>query len=1344
SKTNHFNYFANLSTANAMLEALIKANPLGFAQIGPMSQKGQDVSGSRGYYPNILPPNTIGSKDKPLVLVLPGITGSHLKRGTQREWLAIHRAFGLLDSIKIDTPDIEPDGLIETYYQNLVEQLAEHYEVLSFAFDWRLSLKDSAARLAAVLKQQLSYRSSQPIHLVAHSMGSQVFRVLQLEHNAIWQQWLQRTDTRVVLLGPPNQGSWAPLMMLTGDDVMAKLLSGLAGDFDTLHTRQQICGFQGLLEMQAGMLDRHYPLSALINWQRLADLDKQVAERRNPWFSRVSQAHIWATPTQRMLDDIVQLRVRLDAQYPELQKFKDKICIILGSSDETPCGVIQDPLRGVEFEFTKAGDGRVTWDNAIIEDIPCWLSKAEHGDLAKDKEVITACLNIFAKQPVSQGRGLTPFSRQQRGEFQPEQIVWRQARQPGLSDSALHLIATTDSLALALSRSVFTLPRAGSELPPLQLEVHNGDLRFIGHPLLLGHQISLELTGSEFVVNQLLGGDLTRALRSGVYPALPGQFQVFHNRQVNSNDPLAFPKPRAAIVVGLGDEGDLTPAEIQQSVYSGVVGYCLQVDGPAQGIVLAATTLGSGGILTVSQSVEALVQGVLNANQKLTQLTSSRTRAASWIAKLVIVEQFHNRAVEAWHKLHSCQTLSRSMTIELSSYLAEGQGAVSKPVDGHYRGAKYDLIRITERSIDSEYLTLEFALFTRRARSEIYFKKLQKGQIKELLKNAQAIGSFDRELARTLFQLIFPHELKAALRTAGDVVLELDEKTACYPWEMLDDRDDQQWQAAEKTWALAGEGALLRKFRTASFRRQPEAALSSAVLVIGEPISNAAPLPGAVAEARQVAALFKSSVKLLLHSSSTEVFKAALAGEWQIIHLAGHGVYQPAGPTSAGKAGLVLENGIIFGPAEFESMETVPELVFVNCCELGKIDGDQPSSFPDFAANIAEQLLRNGVRCVVAAGWAVGDHAALQFATAFYDALTGGMPFGTAVQLGRQAAFAADRTGNTWSAYQCYGEPGWRLSANTKTTQPLAEQVMASATELLVALEMLKTGAMAAELSRKDELRTELNRLLRQQPQEWLNQGRIAEAIGQVWLKLGEKDQAFHWYTQAVHAPDGSAGFAAYEQQLNLDARLNEDNETTLLQVVKQLIAFLTVAETSERWCLLGSAYKRLVMKADIDSNADAKNVAIYLSKMTKAYRRGAELPCNNPYYPLWNEYLARLRLFWLGKLKESELPNSADWQQLGFILQEAASHSPDFWNHIGQIELRICQALVSNNLSEQITDIIRQLTDLQLVVNNTMYWRSVYDTATFLLPHYHAKTELADEQQAAVCLRHLLKQLSE
>ena len=45
--------------------------------------------------------------------------------------------------------------------------------------------------------------------------------------------------------------------------------------------------------------------------------------------------------------------------------------------------------------------------------------------------------------------------------------------------------------------------------------------------------------------------------------------------------------------------------------------------------------------------------------------------------------------------------------------------------------------------------------------------------------------------------------------------------------------------------------------------------------------------------------------------------------------------------------------------------------------------------------------------------------------TPFYDGLLQGQRFIDAVAVARQKAFAF--AGNTWAAYQCYGDPDWRF-----------------------------------------------------------------------------------------------------------------------------------------------------------------------------------------------------------------------------------------------------------------------------------------------------------------------------
>jgi hypothetical protein len=69
-------------------------------------------------------------------------------------------------------------------------------------------------------------------------------------------------------------------------------------------------------------------------------------------------------------------------------------------------------------------------------------------------------------------------------------------------------------------------------------------------------------------------------------------------------------------------------------------------------------------------------------------------------------------------------------------------------------------------------------------------------------------------------------------------------------------------------------------------------------------------------------------------------------------------------------------------------MSSVPELVFVNCCYLGKTDGAAEALYRNrfkLAANIGTQLIENGVKAVIAAGWAVDDAAAMEFTKVFMN-----------------------------------------------------------------------------------------------------------------------------------------------------------------------------------------------------------------------------------------------------------------------------------------------------------------------------------------------------------------------
>ncbi len=200
---------------------------------------------------------------------------------------------------------------------------------------------------------------------------------------------------------------------------------------------------------------------------------------------------------------------------------------------------------------------------------------------------------------------------------------------------------------------------------------------------------------------------------------------------------------------------------------------------------------------------------------------------------------------------------------------------------------------------------------------------------------------------------------------------------------------------------------------------------------------------------------------------------------------------------------------------------------------------------------MAESLIRIGVRCVVAAGWAVDDLAAMSFAGSFYQALMNGRRFMDAVALARESAAALG--GNTWAAYQCYGDPDWsfrRAGADAQAAAPKAAPTpveefagIASAPGLALALETLASSTVSTTGGRRRRPRGTRNcapGCATWRPASaatWGGEGAVAEAFGYAWNAAGDRGTAIGWYQRAVAAPDGTASFKAMEQLGNLRVR---------------------------------------------------------------------------------------------------------------------------------------------------------------------------------------------------------------
>jgi len=1400
-KVNHFSYFVNERTVGAVVDALVQAQPPGFRPIGPLSWAGTDSGGVRAAKRAAVAPQVAAAK--PAVFLLPGILGSNLKAGDDRIWLG-PRLIGGLKRLAYRSgvaDDVSPDGPIGLIYDKLIEHLDASHEVIEFAFDWRRPIEEEARRLGAAVDAALQARaaSGEPVRLLAHSMGGLVARTMQLECPEVWQRLMAHADARMLMLGTPNGGSWAPMQVLSGDDTFGNALAAFGSPLQDRQARQLMAGMSGFIQLQAGLLDENLGLASEATWRRLADDDLKRVRESNWWHrnwladestSNQLSAYEWGVPPQAVLDQARALRLRLDAQRNgDLKNFADKLLLVTGHARFTPDGYELGAEGLVYLDATDGGDGRVPLASALLPGVRTWTLDCEHGSLPDARQAFDAYLELLTRGDTTLLQRLSAETRGARGSGAATAVNHVRSRPSRARPSAL----PADTM-----KSLLGSPRAGLVDSPdapaggaLRVSVLNGNLSFVRQPLLVGHYRSLALTGTERVIDGLVGGAMGAALAAGLYPDTPGAHQVFLNHRRDANNPWRVPAPESTIVIGLGDEGKLRETDLVLSVRQGVLAWAQRVSeqpgGAASSFELAATLMGSGGVrITAGSAARAIAQGVREANERLA--------INGWpkVSHLILVELFLERASDAWRGLQLLASAGAGR-FETAPTVVSGIGALRRQIDSGYRGTDYDLISALtagvpgnspaggtagNAAVPATSDTIAYTLDTKRARTEVRAQMTQGKLVRELVTRASNDTNADKQIGRTLFQLLVPPELEPFLAGTSNMLLELDGGSAGIPWEMLDTGGSRGAGDDPRPWAIRSR--LLRKLRLEVYReRVQDANADDSVLVIGEPLVSSKDygrLPGAQAEAKAVVQQLITGggiapervVRLLGHDDATTIINALLARCYRIVHVAGHGEYGAGG-------GVVLSGGTFLGPREINTMRTVPELVFVNCCHLAAREpGDVLGNFDrtGFAAGVAEALIRIGVRCVIAAGWAVDDGPAATFATTFYRELMAGAPFIRAVAAAREAAWDRGGNGNTWAAYQCYGDPNWVFDATVKDAQPTLisnndDQYdgVSSPLGLALALEELAVGSRWQAIKPEVQL-PKIQHLEARFGTLWRGMGAICEAFGLACAEAGATDEAIGWYDEALQCNDASASMKVAEQLGNLRARQAwkhvskapasgpalaralDEGRVQIMHALALLEPLAALQPTLERLSLCGSAWKRLVLLEARAGNKAAERAA--LTKTTEYYRQAEQRAANSGhpelFYPAMNRLAGEL-------VMEAANPKWAGFDPEAMLavrqsLQTRVRTDPDFWSVAGLTELQMLDALGTRNeeglaarsLAGTLPELLVAYTDLRSRVAATGMWGSVADQADFVLTAWQQAAD-GSEREAAKKLLSLLQQ---
>jgi hypothetical protein len=1251
---NHFNYFRN-DVSVARLIAGLGTSEDGYL---PFSVPKEGIAPAKVYRGPRGP--------RPVVFLVPGIMGSHLKVGGKRIWLDLLKlAGGGLATLEPAASGVEAEAVVASGYSALSEFLSATHEVRPFPYDWRLSVRAEGARLGRSIAAALDENRERPVSIVAHSMGGLVSRAMILERPDVWKRICGHEASRLVMLGTPNHGSLAIVRLLLGHDKVVRQLALL----DLQHGRPDllriISRFPGVLDLLP-CDDGQDALSEKF-WDELHNKD--------------GGRDAWTRPSAESLSQARATRKALD----ELEIDRRRLLYVAGTAPWTPSELTLGP-DGVEFRATPRGDGRVLWDNGPLPGTAMWYSPAEHGDLANHEASFKAILDLIRDGDTAR--------------LPRRPVVSRDlSRSVALGEDTVDLYPDERDLAAAALGSSCRLDEA--ERPAaakIRVRVTHGNLRDARHPVVVGHYEGDAIVSAEAHIDRWLGGILGSTQQLGLYPGPVGSARAFVAR---SNS-----KERAAVVIGLGQVGTLTPEGLTRGIARGVLEFADATskwrsgpEAPPQSWSgLSAILIGSSeGGVSIEECVRALLRGVARAASVL-----RHGRNALQIMDLEIVELFGDRAISAARGLERAKAepeFDDRFEIEDPPRVDSGLGGLRRASFDSI-GEWWGRLRITEAADCSE---LQFSALTSRARVEDTLVRTQKSLIDGFLRDVTHSHAAEARVGKALFELLVPNRLKDFAPEQSRLALIVDHASARYPWELL------QESLAPGDEPLSVRVGLVRQLATTRFRETVVHSTAGRALVVGDPPSSFPKLAGAVSEARKVSNLLaaKPDIEIteLIEEPGRRVIEELFAREYRILHLAGHGVFEywieDRTRCRSRVTGMVLGDDIFLTAAEVGQMRVVPEVVFINCCHLGRID--ERTSEPDprlvrdrerIASNVATQLIEMGVRCVVAAGWAVHDGAAELFAETFYNNLLAGRSFGEAVRLARRATFQDYPQYNTWGAYQCYGDPGFTpFRANQASSTVGPRPTFVAPQELVVELDTLADNARTSKPDQRATTLALIHDLRRdieaQGAADWLRRGDVLAAFGRAFGEWRDFESAIDFYQRAVQAEDGEVALRAVEQLANFEARWAADIASTdraramklLVTARRRLKRLIEISGTSERLALLGSACKR-------SSRLDGFQSAT-LAAMENAYQRAISVAGAPPSpYALVNWCApAILRSFGAVKRGRRKAETSPIEDALTRARDGAADmerRKPDVWNRLTIVDCDVLLGLHRRDLSRR------------------------------------------------------------
>jgi hypothetical protein len=462
----------------------------------------------------------------------------------------------------------------------------------------------------------------------------------------------------------------------------------------------------------------------------------------------------------------------------------------------------------------------VLWEAGKLKDVPMWyVPDTAHDKLCAQKSAFTGYLDLLTTGKTTR---LPPVPSGTRDSAAPPvRFVMPQVPPADSipSDSDARLFGFSgESLGDVVDQPPVTI---------IDVSVVHGSLAYVKYPVMVGHYAGDTIVSAEAFLDKQLGGELSRRLALDLYPGTPDRHGVF----IRQNPRI---KPSGAIVIGLGNVGDLTPALLEESARTALTAYALRVgqwpddrfgaEGTVRSAAVSCCLIGTGaGQLPVRSSIESILRGAIAANAGL-----AATKSGAVIDRLEFIEIYEDIALAAVNALHSVlanSDIAKSIRWPVRA-LREGPGRQRRV---RYEEAPEWWQRLEVVEDKDNAGALRFTLIGDRARTEQTLAQGELAEVNDFIRDASGSVTRNAEISRTLFELLLPQRLKEFAPRQREMVLLLDDASARYPWELLEDR----WSKTDRPPSV--RAGLVRQLKTSTFRPSPAYGTAPKALVIGEP-----------------------------------------------------------------------------------------------------------------------------------------------------------------------------------------------------------------------------------------------------------------------------------------------------------------------------------------------------------------------------------------------------------------------------------------------------------------------------------------------------------------------------